>query len=92
MICLQSRLRIAPGILSHDLDGEAVLLNLNTGVYLGLDAVGTRIWQLISEHGLLESVLDVLTHEYDVTRQHCKRDLLSLVQEMQEQQLLEAIA
>jgi hypothetical protein len=91
MVSLQSRLRIAKDILSHDLDGEAVLLNLKTAVYLGLDPLGTRIWHLISEHGLLQTVLDVLTQEYEVTREECTQDLLSFVQEMQEQQLLETI-
>jgi hypothetical protein len=90
MVTLQSRLRIAKDILSHDLDGESVLLNLNTGVYLGLNSVGTRVWHLIANHELLETVLDFLIQEYDVTRDQCIRDLFLLVQEMQEQQLLEA--
>lgn len=40
---LTSRVRIRDDVLSRDLQGEAVILNLNTGLYFGLDPVGTRI-------------------------------------------------
>jgi hypothetical protein len=43
--------RICDDVVFHDLQGELVLLNLKTGVYFGLDSVGTRIWHLIREHG-----------------------------------------
>lgn len=92
MVTLQSRLRIAKDILSHNLEGEAVLLSLHTGVYLGLDPVGTRIWNLIEQYQSLQDVLDVLVMEYDVPRDRCADDLLSLVREMQEHQLLEETA
>jgi len=41
--------RIKKEVRSRDLQGELVLLNLRTGVYFGLDAVGSRIWQLIED-------------------------------------------
>jgi hypothetical protein len=42
---LTSSVRIRDDVLSRDLQGEEVILDLNTGVYFGLDPVGTRIWQ-----------------------------------------------
>lgn len=92
MINLQSRLRIPEGVLSHDLDDEAVLLNLNTGIYLGLDPVGRRIWHLIQEQGSLQSIADTIVQEYDVTPERCAEDLLSLVDQMLEQKIIEEIA
>ena len=43
-ISLNSRVRILDDVLFQELQGEAVLLNLKTGVYLGLDQLGTQIW------------------------------------------------
>jgi hypothetical protein len=91
MITLQSRLRIPEGILSHNLDDESVLLNLNTGVYLGLDPVGSRIWHLMQNQDSLQKVLDALVEEYDVPPERCTEDLLSLVGQMMEQKLVEEI-
>ena len=42
------RLACAPDILSRILDGEAVLLDLASGTYFGLNPVGSRVWELIS--------------------------------------------
>ncbi|MBN1400973.1 MAG: PqqD family peptide modification chaperone, partial [Anaerolineae bacterium] len=42
-----ARAEISPGTLFRELDGEAVLLNLESGHYYGLDEVGTRILSLL---------------------------------------------
>ena len=34
----------APDVVVRDLDGEAVVLDLATGTYFGLNDAGTRIW------------------------------------------------
>jgi hypothetical protein len=78
------------GIVYRDLQGEAVLLNLNTGTYFGLDPVGTRIWNLLQEQRSLQQILDCLLQEYDVTEAQCREDLLNLIGQMQEKGLVEA--
>lgn len=75
-ITLASRVR--PGVVVfQDLQGGLVLLNLKTGVYFGVDPVGTRIWHLIREHGSLREVLQALLSEYEVGGAECTRDLSS---------------
>jgi hypothetical protein len=89
-ISLNSRVRILDDVLFQELQGEAVLLNLKTGVYLGLNPVGTRVWQLLQEDGSLSRVLDAMLAEYDVSRDQCSQDLLKLIQQMEQQGLLVA--
>ena len=62
----------------RELDGESVLLNLETGMYYGLDAVGTRAWQLASADGSLRAVCEALAGEYEAERAVIERDLLAL--------------
>lgn len=62
----------------RELEGESVLLNLETGLYFGLDAVGTRAWQLAATDGSLRAVRDALAEEYDAAPDVIERDLLSL--------------
>jgi len=62
----------------RELEGESVLLNLETGMYYGLDAVGTRAWQLAALDGSLRAVRDALVEEYDAAPDVIERDLLSL--------------
>lgn len=79
---LESTVRISDDVAFRELDGEAVLLNLETGIYFGLDAVGTRIWQLIAQYGALTAVLDAIVHEFEVPRFEAAADLLDLVRQL----------
>jgi hypothetical protein len=56
VMTLDSRVKVNDDVLFQELQGEAVLLNLKSGVYFGLDPVGTRIWQLFAEHELLAEI------------------------------------
>ena len=71
----------------RDLDGEAVILHLDSGTYFGLNAVGTRIWQLMERDGLLTAVLDDLRTEYDASPDVLERDLLELVARLADSRL-----
>jgi hypothetical protein len=83
-----SRVRINDEVLFQELQGESVLLNLKTGVYLGLDQVGTRVWQLMGQNEVLSAVKTAILQEYDVTEERCSQDLLELIGKMQEQGLV----
>jgi hypothetical protein len=71
------------------LDGEAVILNLSSGEYFGLDPVGARVWSLLQEPTSVKAILDILLEEYDVEPDDCERDLLALFREMAAQGLIE---
>ena len=49
--------RLAPSEATIEamLDGEALILNVETGIYFGLSGVGARIWELLRE-GAVERV------------------------------------
>ena len=83
-------IRVSPGTLHRELQGEGVLLQLDTGEYFGLDPVGQRIWSLINEHGDLHAVLAHLLEEFDVDPDTMTRDLNTLVTELIDHRLVEA--
>lgn len=76
------RLRIADDVVCRDLAGESVLLNLSTGTYFGLDAVGTRLWHLIAEHGSTALALETLLTEYDVDRPRLQKNVEALIDQL----------
>lgn len=86
------RLAIHPSVVFRELEGEAVLLNLDSGVYYGLDAVGTRVWALVAEHGTERGVCDQMEREYDVLPEVLARDVARLLGELCEKGLLVAVA
>ena len=81
-LSLHHSITVAPDIVFREVDGEAVILNLETVLYFGLDQVGTRIWQLIQEHGSLQKVFETMSDEFDVGPDALERDLLGLMDEL----------
>ena len=88
MATMTSRVRVNDDVLFQELQGEAVLLNLKSGVYFGLDPVGTRIWQLFAEHEVLGEIAQTIVAEYDVAEDRCSADLLALVGDLERQGLV----
>ena len=72
---LQQTITVNPDVISQEVSGETVILDLNSENYFGLDEVGTRIWQLIEEKGNLQAIVDQLLSEYDVSEDQLLEDL-----------------
>ena len=69
------RVVVRPDVLVRELRGEAVLLNLASESYFGLDDVGAGMWRALTTAPTIEGALDSLLAEYDVTREQLARDL-----------------
>ena len=84
----EARVKPAKDVLFRDLGGEAVLLDLASGSYFGLDGVGTRIWALIAGGKTLAAIVAALAAEYDAPAERLQADLLILVEELIASKLL----
>lgn len=81
-IALDALIDIEENVLFRELNGEAVILNVETGNYFGLDPVGTRAWTLIREHKALSKVIGLMETEYEVSRDILRNDLVALAKEL----------
>ncbi len=81
-------LRISDAVVVRDLDGESVILNIESGIYFGLDRIGTRVWQLIEAHGDVDAIVRVMEHEYDADPQTLRADAEALVAALVEKRLI----
>ncbi len=85
------RLAVSDEVVLRDLAGEAILLDMNTNTYFGLNAVGTRIWHLLAEQQSTETIIPLLLQEFDVEERQLRPDLDKLVRQLLEKKLLVAI-
>lgn len=76
-------------VLVRELEGEAILVNLETEAYFGLDEIGTRIWTELVASSSIEEACEVLEEELDVEPTTLRRDVEALVTELLEIGLLE---
>jgi hypothetical protein len=88
-LTLNDRVAIPDSVIAREVDGETVLLNLDTGVYFGLDAVGTAIWRAIQEDGRLVHAAAAVERDYDVDPSVARADLFRLIGEMLAKGLLQ---
>lgn len=77
-----------PSVIYRELSGEIVLLNLQSGVYYGLDAVGSRIWQLLAQQRKLEDVCAIMLDEFEVPADVLRADVTRLLGELSDKGLV----
>jgi hypothetical protein len=70
------------------LGDEAVILNVSTGVYFGLDSIGTRMWQLISENGSMDKAVENFLAEFEVEEERLRHDFGLLIQQLKDKGLI----
>ncbi len=87
-IPFSSNVIISSEVLAQEVDGETVLLDLQSESYFGLDEVGTRIWQLLQEHNELQKVFDIMLEEYDVDAKQLEKDLNGLLDKLLNEELI----
>lgn len=75
-------------VMARQVGDETVILDLASGNYYGLDAVGARVWQLLGEGLAPAAVCDALLGEYATTREELEKDVERLVRELGEKGLV----
>jgi hypothetical protein len=78
------RFTISDEVLSQEVNGETVLLDLEGESYFGLNEVGTRIWQLLQSEQTVAEALNTLSDEYDVSREQLEIDVSELLDKLTE--------
>lgn len=89
MMTLETRVSVPKEVLCRDLGTEAVLLELQSGQYYGLDETGLRMWSLLQHHGQVGSVFRVLLDEYDAEQEELRSDLMAFVDLLHTRKLLD---
>jgi hypothetical protein len=77
--------------VSSDLGGEAVILQLESGVYFGLNEVGAAIWALIREPRAVKEIEDAILAEFAVDAERCQQDVVAILQEFQAEGLIDVL-
>lgn len=79
----------AAGQVSCDLGSQSAILNLESGIYYGLDSVGSRVWELLQQPRLLADIERCLLAEYEVEPERLTPELGALCRTMADAGLVE---
>ena len=86
---LDTIVHASPDQVSCDLEGEAAILNLQTGVYYSLDPVGAAVWKLIEQPSTVACVRDAMLARFEVDTERCELDLFQLFEKLAAEGLIE---
>jgi hypothetical protein len=87
---LSDKIAVSDNVVGREVGGETMLLDLASGTYFGLDAVGGRFWQLLEEGKSALEARDTLLEEYEVGADQLERDLEALLANLAEHGLVRA--
>ena len=82
--------RLAPSgdAIASAVGDETVILQLKNGAYFGLDAVGTRIWELLKEGLSPTAICARMEQEYDVAPDVLEADVRRLLGELEANEIV----
>lgn len=78
-------------LLTSDLDGETVMMNLERAAYYGLDSTAQRIWNLIASPCRVADLCDQLIAEYAVERASCEQQVCTFLSELNQEGLIQIV-
>jgi hypothetical protein len=87
-LSFEDRVSVPENVMCRELEGESVILNIDTETYFGLDDVGTRMWQVLTESETVRKAYEILLEEYDVEPDLLRRDLMGLIENLAQKGLL----
>ena len=78
-----------PDQVAAALDGEVMMMNIETGKYYALNEVASFIWDRLAEPLPLTRICEAVQAEFDVTSETCERDAMAFVECMVRDGLLQ---
>lgn len=79
---LDSVVRATEGLISSEVDGQLVMMDIERGTYFGLDSTAARIWAGLAVPTRLSDLCQSLVEEYDVDPATCEAEVLGFVREL----------
>ena len=79
---MTDKVGIPEQVLARKVGEETVILDLASGTYFGLNPVGARIWELMTEGRTLSEICIVMLNEYEVLPEDLERDVFNLAEEL----------
>ena len=79
---IPSSIKVSQDVIFKEIDGESILLDLQSEKYFGLNEVGTRMWHLYTESSDTETILTQLLVEFDVDETTLRQDVIHWIAEL----------
>lgn len=83
-----TRLARADGLVASEIDGDLVILSIDSGHFFHLNATGSRLWALLDAPMTVAELCDKARERFAVDADECRRDVGAFVQGLRDKGLL----
>ncbi len=73
------------------IDGELVMLDVESGMYFGIDGCGVRMWELLAEPITPHAIGGRIADEFDVAPEQAREDALAFCVRLHDAKLVTAL-
>ena len=84
----ETLIRRTASVLTAEVDKQIVMMDIESGRYLGLDDIGSVIWQRLETPHTFGKLVDSLVEDYDAERAVIAQDVRELLKEMAAQSVV----
>lgn len=85
----EKKIKQVSGVLFNHVDDELVMMDVERGIYFGINAVGAAIWEKIQNPISIQEVINQLLEEFEVSEEVCIRETLAFLQEVEKHKVIE---
>ena len=79
---------VSDGVLFQELEGELVLLSMETGEYFSLNEVGAKIWVLITSDWSIPDILKSFINQFDASEEQLAGDIEMFLKHLLDHKLI----
>ncbi|MFM7022573.1 MAG: PqqD family peptide modification chaperone [Flavobacteriales bacterium] len=85
---LNKKISRSDNYVFNEVDGELVMMNIETGSYASLNDTGKAIWLQLENPKTLDAVIADLLNEYEIDRATCEKEVVPFVEKMVKDEIL----
>lgn len=85
----ETQFRIPEQVVSCDLNNESVMLNLNSGVYFGMNETATVVWNAVGQKKNFAEMVRMIEEEFEVDAAESRKDLEEFLNQLLKKELIQ---
>ena len=86
-----NKITINRKIVWREVDGEAVILNVDSSNYFTLNETGTHIWKMLKSGNTVSGITAAMSKEYGVSESRVRNDVNKLITSLKNEKIVDVI-
>jgi len=91
-LTLDTRIRQHPDQIATEVDGEVLMMHIESGNYFGLNEVASFLWNQLDTPRTVAALCVAVQTEFKVDEERCQADTLAFLEDMISDGLVEVVA